>query len=513
MAASKSFGLVDLVVLAIFGMIIWFLHWLGSRPKKTRRRPWAPKTWTEIPEESSIDHNPGGPLTEKQAQKFFEAVLQAAVRQKADAIFIDAISGRPKVRLRLEGQFQELTGVADAVSFRLLVAQARYCAGMPAPAASSPGGRGSFLRLYRHGHLRGAGCRVENGEISYAFQEISRRNRAMRFDLESIPTPHGEALKISLKPEMPAEKTRFDLGFAAAAERKYIEAVRSRSGIVLLTGPCNAGKSTATYRALAMLRDEGRKIVTVEWPMERKLDGVLQYNLHDLPDTYDMVGTCLLRAIRRKPNVLMLQNIDWVDDDDAKAAIDFAAAGGLLITAIHIPGCANALGGFLWRHFIKQRRDAAELLKIIVAPRRLFMVCMHCAEEYRVPARILVQAGLDKRLLAAEAGNGKVTTWRGRGCSLCENTGELGSLAIYEVLELTGKMNRFIENSNDWYSDQVDYLERQAWLHGMRTQRELALERVLAGDISLQEALLNTRKPKWLNAAQATRRKRPGGEA
>ena len=513
MAASESFGLVDLVVLAIFGLIICFLHWLGSGSKKKRRRPWAPTAWTEIPEESGIDCNPGGPITDKQAQKLFEAVLQAAIRQKADAILIDTISGRPKVRLRLEGQFQELTGVGDADSYRQLLAQARRCAGLPAESASFPGGHGSFLRLYRHGHLRNAGLKVENGEIFYAFQEISRRNRVVRFELESYCAPGGEALKISVQPEMPVEGTRFDLGFAAAAERKYIEALRSRSGIVLLTGPCNAGKSTATYHALSLLRDEGRKIITVEWPMERKLDGVLQYHLHDLPDTYDMVGRCLLRAIRRKPDVLMLQNIDWVDDDDARAAIDFAAAGGLLITAMHVSGCANALGGFLWRHFMKQRRDAAELLKIIVAPRRLFMVCMHCAEEYRVPARILVQSGLDKRLLAAGTENGKVTTWRGRGCSLCENTGELGSIAIYEVLELTGKMNRFINNANEWYSDQLGYLERQAWMHGMRTQRELALERVLAGDISLQSALLNTRKPKWLTAAQAARRRGLGRES
>jgi hypothetical protein len=64
-------------------------------------------------------------------------------------------------------------------------------------------------------------------------------------------------------------------------------------------------------------------------------------------------------------------------------------------------------------------------------------------------------------------------------------------------------MKRFIDNENDWDCGQVDYLQRQAWLHGMRTQRELALERVLAGDISLQEALLNTRKPQWLTEVQA----------
>ena len=57
--------------------------------------------------------------------------------------------------------------------------------------------------------------------------------------------------------------------------------MRSRSGIVLLTGPCNAGKSTATYSALALLRDEGRKIITVEWPIERMLPGIRQYWVRD----------------------------------------------------------------------------------------------------------------------------------------------------------------------------------------------------------------------------------------
>jgi type II secretory ATPase GspE/PulE/Tfp pilus assembly ATPase PilB-like protein len=96
---------------------------------------------------------------------------------------------------------------------------------------------------------------------------------------------------------------------------------------------------------------------------------------------------------------------------------------------------------------------------------------------------------------------------------MCENSGTLGSTAVYEVLDMTAEMRRFIENENDWNWDQIDYLQRQAWRLGMRTQRELALERVLAGDISLKEALLNTRKPKWLTAAQASRRRRLGRES
>jgi len=505
MRAQGSVVVDVLAALAFLGAFLLILYLLGKRPRKLRQRPWAPKTWTEIPGESEVDFNPGGPLTERQARKLLEDILQAAIRQKADVILIDSLSGRPQVRLRLEGNFQELIGVGDGESYRSLVAQARSCAGLPAQAATFPGGRGSFLRLYRKGHLRNAGLRVEGGEIYYAFNEVSRRNRSVRFDLESFPAPGGEALKISLYPEMPVQETHFDLGFAAEAEQRYIQAVRSRSGIVLLTGPCNAGKSTATYHALSLLRDEERKIVTVEWPMEWKLGGVLQYDLRDRPDAYERVGDCLRRAIRLRPDVLMLQNIDWVNDGDAMTAIDFAAAGGLLITAVHVQGCARGLGSLLRRHFIKQRSDAAELLKIVVAPRRLFMACMYCAEEVRVPTKILVDAGLGDPPAAAD---GRVATWRGKGCPMCGNTGELGSIAVYEAMELNGEMKRFFENSNDWNSDQVDYLERQAWLHGMRTQRELALERVLAGDVSLQQALLNTAKPKWLVEAQAARKKK-----
>jgi len=329
----------------------------------------------------------------------------------------------------------------------------------------------------------------------------------VRFDLESYPAPAGEALKISLRPEVPATASRFNLGFAAAAEDTFIRVSRSRSGIVLLTGPCNSGKSTATYNVLSILRDEGRRIATVEWPREAKLKGVMQYDLGDGQRGYDLVGACLQRAIRRRPDVLMLQNIDWVYERDAHAAIDFAA-NGLLVTAIHVTGCAYGLCSLLWRHGVKLKPEtAADLLKIVVAPRRLSMVCMHCAEEYRVPARVFVQAGMSDPPAGAD---GNVATWRGRGCPLCDYTGNLGAIAVYEVLDLTGAMRRFIENSNDWYRDQVEYLERQAWQHGMRTHRELALERVLAGDISLKEALLNTVRPGWLVKAQAARKQAHG---
>lgn len=498
--ALQAVAIVAAIAAVLLVCMIRLARWLDRREDRWRREQQA-RARTLIRAAGEEDRNPGGPLTEKQARKLFEDILQAAIRQKAESVLIDSLSGRPQVRLRLEGKYQELTGVGDAESFRRLVAQARACAGLAR--APAPGGTGSFLRLYRKGHLRAVGVQSGGEELAWAFDEYSRRNRAVHFDLESFPAPGGEALRISMHPQISMENTRFNLGFAAAAERKYVAAVRSRSGIVLLTGPCNSGKSTATTRVLSLLRDEGRRIVTVEWPMEWKLAGVMQYHLHGPRDPYALVGPCLQRAMRRKPDVLMLQNIDWVNDADAKAAIDFAATG-LLITAVHVTGCAYGLRSILWRHFVQQRRDAAELLRIVVAPRRLAMVCMHCAEEVRVPAKIVVEAGLSDPPVGAD---GRVATWRGRGCPRCENSGELGATAIYEVLELNGEMKRFIENSNEWNFDQIEYLERQAWQHGMRTQRELALERVLAGDISLQQALLNTTKPRWLTAAQASRRR------
>jgi type II secretory ATPase GspE/PulE/Tfp pilus assembly ATPase PilB-like protein len=474
-------------------------RWLDRREDR-RRREQPAREQALIRAANEADHNPGGPLTEKQARTLLEDVLQAAIRQNADAILIDALAGRPQVRLRLEGKYQEWTGVGDALSFRRLVAAARYSAGL----AAGPGGQGSFSRLYRKPHLETGKWRRGDDGDAFSYFERSRKGRAVRFDLESYPAPGGEALKISLRPEIAPERTRFDLGFAREDEARFIRAARSRSGIVLLTGPCNSGKSTATYNVLSLLRDEGRRVITVEWPMEWKLKGVLQYDLGDRLAAYDDVHACLKRAVRLRPDVLMLQNIDWVNGEDARAAIDFAAAGGLLITAVHSRGCAWGLGNIFYRQFFNQRQDIAELLRIVVSPRQLAMVCAHCAEEHRVPARAFRIAGMIDPPVGAD---GRVGTWRGRGCPLCGNGGELGSIAVYETLDLSGEMGRFLDNANEWNSGQLEYLERQAWQHGMRTQRELALERVIAGDISLKAALLNTAKPKWLAEAQAVRQR------
>jgi type II secretory ATPase GspE/PulE/Tfp pilus assembly ATPase PilB-like protein len=504
LVAEDSSIFTVLGALAFLALFLCFMNWLAKRTQRQPQRPYAP-TMMAVAAESASDYNPGGPLTDRQAHNFFEIVLQAAIRQKADTILIDALSGRGKVRLRVDGRFEELSGVGDAESYRRLVAQAQRCAGLSAQPGSFPGGRGSFIRLYRKGHLRNIGYRVQAREMAFTLREVSRRSRAVRFDLESIPTPGSEALKISLRTERPLESTRFNLGFTAAAEQKYIEAVHARSGIVLLTGPCNAGKSTATYRALELLRDEGRKIITLEWPIEWMLKGTMQYWIRGHKDWRDFdcrLDKCLRRAIRLRPDVLLLQNIDWIGDRQVQLALDYAATGGLLITAVHIHDCAYALAWVLQRYFWNRRQEGADLFKAVVAPRRLPMVCMHCAEEQRVPASILVGAGMAEPPLEAD---GHVATWRGRGCPLCANTGQLGSMAVYEVLDLRGKMKRFIDNENDWDWRQVDYLRRQAWLHGMRTQRELALERVLAGDISLQEALLSTPKPEWLTQVQAER--------
>lgn len=489
---------------ALLAFMMRLARWLDGREDGKRRfRLARDRRMSRAAGEE--DHNPGGPLTERQARAMFEDALQAAIRQKADAILFDRISGRPQLRLCLDGGYQELTGISDDESFRRLVAVACSCAGLDPAPGGAPGRRGSFSRLYRKPHLETGQWRRENSEDSFSFYERQRRGRAVRFDLERFPAPGGVALRISLRPEIAPEDTRFDLGFAGEAEGRFIRAARSRSGIVLLTGPCNSGKSTATYSVLSLLRDEGRRIITVEWPAERKLKGALQYDLGYRLEAYDYVNACLRRARRLRPDVLLLQNIDWVNDEDAQAALDFAAAGGLLLTAVHSRGCVRGLKNLFFRHFHGRRKDIAELLRIVVSPRQLFMVCGHCAEEYRVPARTFREAGMSDPPAGAD---GRVATWRGRGCPLCENTGERGSIAVYEVLDLAGGMKRFLENANDWNSAQLAYLERQAWQHGMRTQRELALERVTAGDVSLQQALLNTDKPRWLAAAQAAGKKR-----
>jgi type II secretory ATPase GspE/PulE/Tfp pilus assembly ATPase PilB-like protein len=491
------------IAVVLLALMVRLARWLDRREEKIRNdlSAHARKMDRAASEE---DHNPGGPLTESQAQRLFEDILQAAIRQKADEILIDRLSGRPQVRLRLEGAYQELTGIGAGDSFRRLLDAARSSAGMPGTEVSQLGG-GSFLRLYRKPHLDTAQWRREGGEDVFSFWERPRRNRVVHFALESFPAPGGVALRIAMRPATTAEETRFDLGFAREAEDKFVRAARSRSGIVLLTGPCNSGKTTATSRLLSLLRDEGRRIITVEWPVEWKLRGIEQNDLGDGSDAYDRVGPCLKQAIGARPDVLLLQNIDWVNNEDARAAIDFAAGGGLLITAVHSQGCIWGLKSLLMRHFTGQRQDAASLLLAVVAPRRLSMACGHCAEEYRVPAKIFRQSGMSD---PPEDNDGRVATWRGHGCPLCHNTGELGYAVVYEVLDFTGEMKRFIDNRNDWDWDQLKYLERQAWQHGMRTQRELALERVIAGDISLQQALLNTVKPDWLVRAQTQERSR-----
>ncbi len=132
MAAGSSI-MAELAALTFLGAFICFMKWLEKRTRNFSRSMRTAYPVVAVAKEPVTDHNPGGPLTDKQAQQLFEMVLQAAIRQKADTILIDMISGRPQVRLRLEGTFQELTGVGDTVSFRRLVAQARACAGICIP--------------------------------------------------------------------------------------------------------------------------------------------------------------------------------------------------------------------------------------------------------------------------------------------------------------------------------------------------------------------------------------------
>jgi type IV pilus assembly protein PilB len=504
---SSSLTLADGLVIVFFLLVIWLIIFLERSGAK--RRSAVAKG-----EDVAADTVPAiqsWPPSDGQLQQLFDTILAAAITQKADTILIEPMTGRGKVRLRVDGCWQELTGLSDPGTYERLVALARSHAGLAETAAPAFPEQGHFKRMNRDPQLRNERWRV--ADDSFAFWEEARCGRIVHFDLDAFPSPGGQALSIAVHRQQPSETSRFDLGFEPGAEQLFIRAVSAASGLLLFSGPCHAGKSTATYAALRLLRGLGKRIATVEWPVHQELRGVQQFEFFDQGDTTSFFANAyknLDQALASNPDVLLVQNIDWIDDEFARKAIRFAGPGRLLITAVHRHDVAQALWFLLsyssqligdewvrWKRF----PEAEEVFRMVVAPRTLPLICAHCAEELRLPAYALAKSGLADPPREALAADGRVITWRGRGCGYCQGSGTHGLTGIYEVLDVTPELKRQIAEAARAYPD-FDQLRLQLWRQGLSSKRELALRRVLAGDVSLEKAILETPLPSWLLRAQ-----------
>ena len=287
----------------------------------------------------------------------------------------------------------------------------------------------------------------------------------------SMPTVYGEKIVMRLLDKSSVMLDLTDLGFSQKALSRFESAFTKPYGALLVTGPTGSGKSTTLYATLNVLNSKEKNIITVEDPVEYRLSGINQTQINTKAGLTFASG---LRAILRSdPDIVMVGEIR--DKETAQIAIESALTGHLVLSTLHTndaPGALSRLSEMGIEPFL-----TASAIECVLAQRLARRLCTHCKESFEPSDEALRQNGFPEEAL----GRG-ITLYRANGCPRCNNTGYKGRLGIYEVMLVSEAIERLTVERKS-----ADEISRVAQAEGMVSLREDGIEKVLAGETSVEE--------------------------
>jgi len=283
-----------------------------------------------------------------------------------------------------------------------------------------------------------------------------------------FPTSKGEVVVVRILESNRNFVTYSELGFNGEQVAALEKIVKKPYGLVLVTGPNGSGKSTTLFTILNNLNVPEKSLVTLEDPVERKIDMVRQTNVN--PEIGLTFASGLRYLLRQDPDILMVGEIR--DKDTARIAVEAAITGHLVLATIHTNNAAGAIVRLI--NMGIEPFLLASALKFVSAQRLARTNCPHCKVKYDPPKELL-------NVLGAPKG---VQFYHSTGCEECGGKGMKGREGIHEVLEITKTIEELIlQRPSD------EHINNIAIKEGMTTLKQAALQKVYEGKISIEEAL------------------------
>ncbi len=371
-----------------------------------------------------------------------EKIMATAIRRKATDIHFEPAADRMVVRVRTDGVMQRLTEVKSSLR-QGVISRIKVMADMDIAEKRVPQDGRATLRL-------------------------DDRNIDLR--IASIPSVFGEAVTIRILDDQGTTLTLPALGMDETELELFRQAVRKPWGEVLITGPTGSGKSTTLYAGLQEVNSPSIKIYTVEDPVERRIPGIVQSQVHS---AIGVTFASMLRSLLRSdPNIIMIGEIR--DRETAVISAEASLTGHLVLSTLHTSDASSAvtrllemgLPGYL----------IASTLELVVAQRLARRLCARCKEMVELTDATMTLE--EREFLGVNA----ATIARPIGCKHCFNTGYSGRVGLFEVLTITREIRRLVlEHAT------AEAIRDQARETGVGSLRDDGRKKVLAGMTSIEE--------------------------
>ncbi len=285
-----------------------------------------------------------------------------------------------------------------------------------------------------------------------------------------MPGIYGEAIVIRILSSSAVSTDLSALGFQPDILATWNHIITKPHGIVLVTGPTGSGKSTTLYSTLKTIATPERKIITLEDPVEYKMDGILQIPVNaDIGYTF---GLGLRSILRHDPDVVLLGEIR--DLESAEIAIRASLTGHALLSTLHTNSAPQALTRLV--DMGVQPYQVLASLNGVLAQRLVRKLCPKCKIPFDLSPeqRDALGIHLDAQLFGPRPG----------GCAACNDIGYRGRMGVHEVLQITSEIRGL-----DPRTFTLGMLIEKATEAGYRPLRHSAMRRLESGDTSLDEVL------------------------
>jgi type II secretion system protein E len=378
--------------------------------------------------------------------KFVNQIIWEAYKDRATDIHFEPAEDELRIRYRIDGILHQTPMPPQLKRFQAsLISRIKVMSGMNI----------AEKRLPQDGRIN---VRIRGEEIDIR--------------VSTVPTVYGESVSLRLLTRGKIFLTLDKLGFAPAEESALREIIVKPHGIMLVTGPTGAGKSTTLYAALSTINSVHKRIITIEEPVEYELKGINQIAVRaDIGLTF-AVG--LRHILRQDPNVIMVGEIR--DLETAEIAIRAALTGHLVFSTLHTNDAPSAFTRLIDMGI--EPFLVASSVEAVMAQRLVRTICPHCKTEKKAERDYLEKIGFPPDEIAT------ARFWHGAGCEECRQLGYQGRLGIYELLLLNEAIRPLILNRAP-----ASTIAQRAIEQGMRTLRTDGWNKVRAGLTTIEEVL------------------------
>lgn len=301
----------------------------------------------------------------------------------------------------------------------------------------------------------------QDGRILF---KSSRQSYDIRVSI--IPSIYGEKAVLRLLGKSAADINIQELGFREDQLEDYLNGIKKPNGILLISGPTGSGKTTTLYATLNILNKKDVNILTIEDPIEYTIEGINQVQLRE--DIGLTFARALKTFLRQDPDIIMLGEVR--DPETAQMAIRSALTGHLVLSTIH----TNSAWGIITRLIDMGIPPflLSSTINTAVAQRLVRKLCTNCKKEIEtdlntLPPNIRKQISFKNQFMPG-------------GCEYCYNSGYLGRIAVYEVININSELRELMRQSK---FDVDKYLEQK----GIPSLSHSALELFNKGITSLEE--------------------------